>query len=241
MPIPPLFSGTLKSCRFHLSVFLPAAASLSPSNLLLLICEGSENPRELKLYLHADGEHTGSEPGPKRVTGAETENAELLGVWHLFKDLFLWGQRGGHVFWRLEDSVKYGESVLSIYCDDPVYSQVLGFIPVKWNDGIAEFQINETLAYLVFTILCVFELNDIVILPVTYLKILQHKQCETGVCVCVCVCAHFILHPRGCPLTSEVPSSGTHTSLVSFWQTLDVCLEFNYCYLQPALKSLQLR
>lgn len=127
------------------------------------------------------------------------------------------------------------------YCDDPVYSQVLGFIPVKWNDGIAEFQINETLAYLVFTILCVFELNDIVILPVTYLKILQHKQCETGVCVCVCVCAHFILHPRGCPLTSEVPSSGTHTSLVSFWQTLDVCLEFNYCYLQPALKSLQLR
>ena len=201
MPILPLFSGTLKSCHFRLSVFPPAAASLSPSNLLLLICQGSENPRELNLYLHADGEHTGSESGPKRVTRAETENAELLGLWRLFKDVFLWRQRRGTCILEVRGFreirwIWYWASTVMILS---VYSEVLGFIPVKWNDGIAEFQINETLPYLLFTILCVFELNDIVILPVTYLKILQHKQCETGVCVrvCVCTCMHILFFTLG--------------------------------------------
>ena len=105
-----LYLQALKSCHFRWSVFPPAAASLSPSSLLLLICEGPENPRELNLDLHADGEHTGW-VRPKRETGAETENAELLGVWHLFKDLSLWRQRRERVFGKLEDSVKYGESV----------------------------------------------------------------------------------------------------------------------------------
>ena len=132
----------------------------------------------------------------------------------------IWEVRGFREIWW----ICYWASIVMILS---VCSQVLASIPVKWNDGVAEFQINETLLYLVFTTLCVFELNDIVILSVIYLKILQHKQCETVcVCVCVCVCvqarAHFILYPRGCPLTSEVPSSGTHTSLVSIWQTLIV-------------------
>lgn len=174
----------------------PAAASLTPSTLFLLIHWMDWKPESWACLIYVQMKNP--QALGEELTGvscAEIKNANIR-LWHLFTNLFLWRWRVERALWK----IPWNNVNLALLWWFSLFTGSW-FYPRKRNYwGIGEFSGRWEILYLVFTTLCVFERNDIVIQQVIYLKTLQHKKCDVER-----VGVSFILHPRGSSLTFQVP------------------------------------